>query len=50
VGTLSNRRAGLVDVRAGLVMGVVASAASIPAVACRSRCRRACPGSCSRCC
>ena len=32
VGTLSNRRAGLVDVRAGLVMGVVASAASIPAV------------------
>jgi uncharacterized membrane protein YfcA len=30
--SLSNRRAGLVDVRAGLVMGVVASAASIPAV------------------
>ena len=33
VGTLSNRRAGLVDVRAGLVIGVAAAAASIPAVA-----------------
>jgi uncharacterized membrane protein YfcA len=32
VGTLSNRRAGLVDVRAGLVVGVAAAAASVPAV------------------
>jgi uncharacterized membrane protein YfcA len=32
VGTLSNRRAGLVEVRAGLVVGVAAAAASIPAV------------------
>ena len=32
VGTLSNRRAGLVDVRAGLVVGLAAAAASVPAV------------------
>jgi uncharacterized membrane protein YfcA len=32
VGTLSNRRAGLADVRAGLVVGVAAAAASVPAV------------------
>jgi len=32
VGTLSNRRAGLVDVRAGVVVGVAAAAASVPAV------------------
>ncbi len=32
VGTWSNRRAGLVDVRAGLVVGVAAAAASVPAV------------------
>jgi hypothetical protein len=32
VGTLSNRRAGLVDVRAGAVVGVAAAAASVPAV------------------
>ena len=31
-GTLSNRRAGLVDVRAGLVVGVAAAVASVPAV------------------
>ena len=32
VGTLSNRRAGLVDVRAGLVVGLAAAAASVPTV------------------
>lgn len=32
VGTLSNRRAGLVDVRAGLVVGLAAAVASVPAV------------------
>lgn len=32
VGTASNRRAGQVDVRAGLVVGIAAAAASVPAV------------------
>jgi len=32
VGTWSNRRAGLVDVRAGLLVGISASTASVPAV------------------
>lgn len=31
VGTVANRRAGLVDIRAGLVIGVAAAAASVPA-------------------
>lgn len=33
IGTMANRRAGLVDVRAGLVVGVAAALAAIPAVA-----------------
>ena len=32
VGTVANRRSGLVDLRAGLIVGVAAAAASVPAV------------------
>ena len=32
VGTVSNRRAGMVDIRAGLILGAGAAAASVPAV------------------
>lgn len=44
VGTVANRGAGLVDVRAGLVVGIAAATASIPAR--RSPYRRGYPGSC----
>ncbi|MEO5834709.1 MAG: sulfite exporter TauE/SafE family protein, partial [Nakamurella sp.] len=32
VGTVFNRRAGMVDIRAGLIIGTAAAAASVPAV------------------
>ena len=51
VGTLSNRRGNLVDIRAGLIIGTAAAVASVPAV---SRCvghpRLRCPGPCSLSC
>ena len=50
VGTWSNRRAGLVDVRAGLVVGVSAAVAAVPAVSLSVRLSPSCRRSCSRVC